>query len=148
MVNALPYHCGGNLEEAGKEFDKALAFDRQSTISRGWYTYYLFTVGRQEEALRQITLNREERIDNSYAHALSGIYLCRVGRFEDAERAFTQAIALDRNYWLTHYGMTLLYLSTGKREQAEPQAKRLEALTEPDEYERLIRQINLSAKRE
>src|SRR5207249_1949573 len=42
MVRGLLYFCGGNQDAAAKEFENALRLDRQSVISRGWYTYFLF----------------------------------------------------------------------------------------------------------
>jgi tetratricopeptide (TPR) repeat protein len=145
MVRALLHYCDGDMEKAGEQFDIALTLDRQSTISRGWYTQYLFATGRQEEALRLAAQYADERIDNSQAHVLHGIYLNQAKRYEEAERAFTQALALDRNCWIAHYGLTQLYLATGDRERAQEHAKRLEALTEPAEFEHMMRRLNLKA---
>ena len=77
-------------------------------------------------------------------HALHGVYLCKAGHYEEAERAFAQALELDRNCWPAHYGITQLYLSTGRQEQAAEHSKRLEALVEPAEYEDMMRRLNLS----
>jgi tetratricopeptide (TPR) repeat protein len=135
MVRGLLHYCDGNLEKAGKEFEIALSLDRRSTISRGWYTQYLFAIGRQEEAVKLMALNADERVDNAQAHALHGIYLSQAQKYPEAEKAFAQALALDRNCWPAHFGMTRLCIATGREHQAKEHAKRLESLVEPAEYE-------------
>jgi Flp pilus assembly protein TadD len=143
MVRGLLNYCDGDLDNAGKEFDTALALDRQSTVSRGWYTQYLFAVGRQEEALQLVGLYADERADNAQAHGLHGIYLTQAGKYEEAEKVFAQALHLDRNCWAAHYGMAKLCIVTGRGHQAKEHTKRLEALVEPAEYEDMQRRLSL-----
>jgi Tfp pilus assembly protein PilF len=142
MVCGLLYFCGGNQDAAAKEFENALKLDRQSVISRGWYTHFLFATGRHEEAVLQIGLEADERVDNSQAQALHGIYLCKTNRFKEAELVLTQALELDRNCWVAHYGMTQMYLATGKQELVYEHSKRLAELVEPWEYEDMRRRLS------
>ena len=142
MVRGLLYFCGGDVPTAAKEFENALKLDRQSVIGRGWYTHFLFTTGRQEEAVAQLGLEADERPDNPEAQALHGIYLCKTNRFKEAERAFRQGLELDRNCWVAHYGMTQMYLATGKQELVYEHSKRLAELVEPWEYEDMRRRLN------
>jgi len=143
MVRALLQYCDGSLDEAGKEFDKALALDRQSTISRGWYTQYLFAIGRQEEGLRHVRLTAGDSVDNAQIQALHGVYLCKAGRFEEAQRALAQSLTLDRNCWAAHWGSALLNVSTGDQERAMEHVKRFQELVEPEEYQNIIRMLEL-----
>jgi tetratricopeptide (TPR) repeat protein len=137
-------HCAaGRMDEAGKAFDIALTLNRQGTVSRGWYIHYLFAIGRQQEAVRLIGLETEDRADNAPLHALHGIYLCHAQQYEEAERAFAEAFVLDRNCWFAHFGMAQLCTATGRPRQAEEYAKRLEALLEPTEYAFVKRKLNL-----
>ncbi|MGH9665212.1 MAG: tetratricopeptide repeat protein [Bryobacteraceae bacterium] len=92
MVSGLLYTCAGNLDAARGEFEIALNLDRQSTISRGWYVYFLFADGEQEEALRLVALVADEHATNPQAHAMHGVYLSNAGHYEEAERAFAQAL--------------------------------------------------------
>ena len=69
------------------------------------------------------------------AQAFLGLYLVEGKRYGEAERAFEQSLALDRNCWPAHYGLTKLHLAAGNKEQAREHMKRLEALIEPDEYQ-------------
>jgi tetratricopeptide (TPR) repeat protein len=143
MVSGLLYTCAGNLDAARGEFEIALNLDRQSTISRGWYVYFLFADGQQEEALRLVALVADEHTTNPQAHAAYGMYLFKSERFDEAERAYAQALALDRNCWIAHFGLTQLYASTAREERAREHSKRVEALLEPSEYEDMMRRLNL-----
>lgn len=121
----------------------ARALDRQATIGWGWYTNFLFRIGREEEAVRLQGLFAEEKAGNAEAQAMHGIYLTTAKRYEEAERAFAQSLTLDRNCWPAHYGMTQLYLATGKQRKAEEHLKRLKALVEPEEYKDLKNRLGI-----
>jgi hypothetical protein len=143
-VRGLLHTCAGELDTAGKEFDLALKLDRQATVSRGSYVHFLFETGRQEEALRLFALVVDEQASDPQAHAVYGIYLAKAGHYEEAEKALSQALALDRNCWPAHYGMTQMYQELGNRKKATEHAKRLEALVEPAEYEDMTRRLGLT----
>jgi tetratricopeptide (TPR) repeat protein len=134
-VRGLLHVCAGDMEKAKKEFTAALKRDRQSTIRRGWYTYFLIRTGREEEALKLVGLVAEEHASNAQAQAVWGFYLLEAKRYGEAEGAFSGSLALDRNCWPAHYGLTKLHLATGNQEQASEHRKRLEALVEPAEYQ-------------
>lgn len=144
-VRGLLFMANGELEKAQKEFDGALALDRQATIDWGWYTLFLLQVGKEEEAVRLQGLVADEKASNAGFQALHGILLTNVKRYEEAERAFTQALTLDRNSWPAHYGMAQMYLATGKQRKAEEHLKRLKTLVEPEEYEDLKRRLGIKA---
>ena len=144
MVRGLLHTCAGEYEKAGKEFESALNLNRHGTISRGPYMNFLFATGRHEEALRLFALVVEEQASSPHVHALHGIFLCTAGHYEEAERALSQALALDRNCWPAHYGLAQLYAATGKQEKAQEHSMRLEALVEPAEYEDMMRRLNES----
>jgi tetratricopeptide (TPR) repeat protein len=145
-VRGLLFMANAERDKAKGEFESALALDRQSTISRGWYTLFLFQNGTQEEALRLQRLLAEEKAANADAQAIYGVYLTKANRHEEAERAFTQSLTLDRNCWGAHYGMTQLYLATGKQRKAEEHLRRLKALVEPTEYEDLKRRLGIEPR--
>jgi tetratricopeptide (TPR) repeat protein len=145
-VRGLLFMAGGESEKAAKEFDRALTVDRRATISRGLYTLFLFQMGKEEEAVRLQSLEAEESASDAEIQAIHGIYLTRAKRYEEAEKAFTQSLTLDRNCWGAHYGMTQLYLATHKGELALAHAKRLETLVEPSEFEDLKNRLGIKPR--
>jgi Flp pilus assembly protein TadD len=141
-ARARLHFCTNDFDAAGKEFDVALALDREKTLYDGWYAYFLFMSGREEEAARLEGESANERIDDPIAQAAHGIALCKANRFVKAERAFKKAFELDRNCWPAHYGMTLLHLSTGNRERARSHTERLQSLLEPADFEIVMKRLN------
>ena len=141
-IRGLLHYCAGDMDKAKKEFNAALKRDRQSTISRGWYTHFLLRTGREEEALKLVGLVAEEHASSAPAQAFLGLYLIEAKRYGEAERAFEQSLALDRNCWPAHYGLTVLHLTTGNPERAGEHLKRLEALVEPAEYQMILSKLN------
>jgi tetratricopeptide (TPR) repeat protein len=144
MLRGFLHTCGNDLDAARKEFDIALKLDYQSTVKRGWYIHFLFIGREQEEALRLLGLEAAESFNDPAVLAAYGMYLCKASRFEDAERALRHALGLDRNYWPAHWGIVLLCLSTGRPKTAQAHARLLELLLEREDYEFLMRQVNLN----
>ena len=143
MVRGFLHICGNNLDAAGKEFDIALKLDHQSTVTGGWYIHFLFIAGEQEEALRLLGLEAAERFDDPAVLAAYGMYLWKANRFEDAERTLRHALGLNRNYWPAHWGLVRLCLSTERPKTAQAHAQFLETLLQREDYEFLMRQVNL-----
>ena len=142
-VRGLLHFVGGAMDKAKKEFGIALRLDRSATISRGWYTLFLVATGKEQEAARLQAIKSEENVSNAQTQAMYGLYLSKAKRFDDAERSFEQSLALDRNCWPAHYGLTQLYLAMGNQEKAIHHAKRLESLVEPAEYEAMKNRLGL-----
>ena len=144
MLRGFLHTCGNDLDAARKEFDIALKLDHQSTVSGGWYVHFLFISGEQEEALRLLGLEAAESFDDPAVLAAYGMYLWKANRFEDAERTLRHALGLDRNYWPAHWGLVRLCLSTERPKTAQAHAQFLETLLEREDYEFLMRQVNLN----
>jgi len=142
-LRALLHFTLGETQKAKKEFDKALELNRPATISRGWYTHFLFYTGHEEQALRLLALQAEEHIDDAPTQAVYGTYLMRAHRHEEAEQAFEKSLALDRNCWIAHYGLTQMYRELGDKQKADEHAKRVEELVEPSEFEYLKPRLSL-----
>ena len=141
-VRGVLYTIEGNFIAAKKEFGIALRLDRGATIKRGWYTLFLQATGKAQEAAKLQGLNSEEDVSNAPAQAVYGLFLLKAGQLKEAERAFTQSLALDRNCWFAHFGMTQLSLETGNQQKARDHAKRLESLVEPAEYRTILSRLN------
>jgi Flp pilus assembly protein TadD len=138
-VRGMLHAFVGDRKAAQKAFDKALELDRQATISRGGYASFLFRTGREEQAVRLTALEADEHADNAQVHAVHGLYLTRAHRHEEAGRAFSKSLMLDRNCWIAHYGLWQMYLALGETENAEAHARHLEALVTPEEFAFLSR---------
>ena len=147
MVRGLLHICANDFDAARKEFDIALTLDRRSTISRGSYVYFLFMAGEQEEALKLLQLKAAEDVGDPKTLAIYGIHLCKANRFEEAERALRHALGLDRNYWPAHWGIVLLCISTRRPKTAQAHAQLLETLLEREDYELLMRNVDLKPEK-
>lgn len=145
-LRAVLYYSIGDRVKAKAEFERALELNREATISRGMYLHFLFHTGKEEQALRLMAMQAEERADSAPMHAIYGIYLSHAHRHEEAERALAKSLLLDRNCWPAHYGMTQMYLALGNQEKTEEHGKRLEALVEPAEFEDLKRRLTQKAR--
>jgi Flp pilus assembly protein TadD len=132
-LRALLHFIQGDVKSARSQFEKALKLNRQATVSRGWYVQFLFKTGHEEQAVRLIAAEADERADRAPLHALHGVYLTTAHRHEEAARAFDKSLKLDRNCWLAHFGLTKMYLALGNQARADEHAKRLESLTDPSE---------------
>ena len=145
-LRALLHFTLGETQKAKEEFDKALELNRPATISRGWYTHFLFFTGHEEQALRLLALQAEEHIDDAPTQAVYGTYLMRAHRHEEAEQAFEKSLALDRNCWIAHYGLMQMYRELGDQTKANEHAKRVEELVEPAEFEDLKRRVDAPSR--
>jgi tetratricopeptide (TPR) repeat protein len=136
----------GDRKAAEKAFARALEMNRPATISRGGYVGFLFRTAREEQALRLFALEAEERADNAQVHAVYGIYLTHAHRHEEAERAFSKSLMLDRNCWAAHYGLTQMYQALGNHEKAVEHEQRLEELLEPGELQQMRQALSNKAE--
>lgn len=75
--------------------------------------HFLFQTGKEEQALRLMALQAEDRADSAPLHAAHGVFL--TSAHEEAERAFGKSLELDRNCWLAHYALTEMYSALGSR---------------------------------
>ncbi len=144
ILRGVLHMCSNNLDAARKEFDIALKLDHQGTVNRGWYLHFLFVSGQQEEALRLLGLEAAESFDDPAVLAAYGMFLWKANRFEEAEGALRHALGLDRNYWPAHWGLVRLCLSTERPKAAHAHAQFLETLLQREDYEFLMRQVNLN----
>jgi TolB-like protein/tRNA A-37 threonylcarbamoyl transferase component Bud32/Tfp pilus assembly protein PilF len=95
--------------EAEPYFQKAIAINPQSSLSRVYYSLILAAMGRGEEAVAQTT--RACQIDplSPFIHALTALALWILRRFDSAERMAQHALELQPGslYGLLTHGMSL-----------------------------------------
>lgn len=146
-AQAAIFYCNRQFDEAGKAFETASGIDRARTLNCGWYAYFLRATGKEEETLALAKSYLDEHIDDAMAHATYAVHLFRTKRLDEAERALMEAMRIDRNCWLAHHLMVCLYVASGRREEALTQAKRLEPLLDPNEYQELMRKLSLDSEK-
>lgn len=140
-ICGLLHLCNRDFDAAKQEFEIALALDRNSTISRGWYVGFLLESGQQEQALRLFRVYADEHVDDPYIRALYGVLLCKANHHPEGERVLTEALTLDRNCWTAHYGLALHSVLNRNQDKLTRHTKRLQELLEPDELESVMREL-------
>jgi type IV pilus assembly protein PilF len=96
---ALLYQVDGELREAESHFKKALRYDSNFSMARTNYGAFLYQRERYQEALEQFERASQDLTYNrrSFALANYGRAALKLGENEGAEKAFTRALALDKN---------------------------------------------------
>lgn len=145
MLRGFLHGLSGDTDAAAKEFGKALDLDHEGTVRDSYYMHFMIATGKREEALREFRVYADGNPDDRNMLAAHGVFLFKANQLAEAEQAFQQALALDRNYWLAHYGLAFLHVSAGRWDQATEHIKRLEVLTEPKEFEDFMRRLQLQA---
>ncbi|MCW8125334.1 type IV pilus biogenesis/stability protein PilW [Microbulbifer halophilus] len=119
---ALLYQEQDETDVAEDHFEKALRYGDDFSMAKVNYGAFLYRQERYEEALelfreasRDLDYNRR-----SYAYANLGRTAARLGREEEAEKAYTRALALDNNLARAMLALAELKYDAG----AYPEAKR------------------------
>ncbi|WP_250459902.1 type IV pilus biogenesis/stability protein PilW [Microbulbifer litoralis] len=119
---ALLYQSQGELDVAESHFKKALRYGDDFSMAKTNYGVFLYQQERYEEALE---LFREASADlrynrRSYALANLGRTALKLGRVEEAEKAYTRALALNEGMPQALLELAELKFDAG----AYPEAKR------------------------
>lgn len=96
---ALLYQVDGELEVAESHFKKALRYGDDFSMAHTNYGVFLYQQERYEEAYEQFRIASEDLTYNrrSFALANLGRAAVKLGRPEEAETAYTRALALNEN---------------------------------------------------
>jgi TolB-like protein/Tfp pilus assembly protein PilF len=95
--------------EAEPYFQKAIALNPRSSLSRAWYGLFLATEGRAEDAMAQTTQACQMDPLSPLIHSLSSVVLYTLTRFDEAERVAHHALELQPGYLmgLGRHGLAL-----------------------------------------
>jgi len=107
-----------DFDVAEKSFTKAIALNPGNERARTSYAKFLRAMGRNGEALEQIT--RATELDPLYFGKYSetiAIYAA-MDRYDEAVAAYEKAIAISPDIWSVHYHLLRMYLKQGKRDRA------------------------------
>lgn len=88
---------------AETEFRRAIELNPSYAVAHQWYAELLSTLGRSEEAIREVEIARRLDPLSVSINAFVGYMLYRVREFARAEREIVQAIELDPNLPVPHW---------------------------------------------
>lgn len=118
---AMLYQRDGEIAEAESHFKKALRYDGNFSMARTNYGVFLYRQQRYKEALAQFKRSAADLRypRRSYALANYGRAALKLGQPEEAEQAFTRALALDRNLTLALLELAELKFNAGEYARAK-----------------------------
>ncbi len=118
--------------EAEKEFKRSIELNPHYAIVRLWYSRFLRSHGRYDEALAQIKKGYEE---DSLSLPISGNLaeiLMEQGDVNGAIEQNNKTLEIDPNYWAAHQGLAYGYLKLGRNAEALAQVQKIAELLNGD----------------
>jgi tetratricopeptide (TPR) repeat protein len=119
------YSCGlyaFNFErdwrQAGPHFERAVAINPRSSLAQAYYSIFLATEGRAEEAASHMALACQLDPLSPFMHAIAGGALFAVKRFDAAERAARHSLELQTDYPLGLWVHGIALCGLGRSEDA------------------------------
>ena len=111
--------------EAERRFGLAMAHPTISCHVRLWYAlFYLFSVGRTEEARRQMDQALEEDPLYQMSYYVRAQVLNGLGRYDEVEAACRKAVEIDPQFWLGWQYLGLMTAIQGRHAEARDCAER------------------------
>ncbi len=120
IINNLSW----NWAESEKEFKRAIELNPNYPTARHWYSRYLRTVGRFDEALTQI---RQAHETDSLSLAINDNLaenLMEHGDLNGAIEQCNRSLELDPNYGAAHRTLASAYLTQGRKAEALVEAQK------------------------
>ena len=108
------------LEEAEKEFKRALELNPTHLQARVWYGHFYLTVTRQnfKGGIEQLKIATENDPLSSYAHACYSLTFTTKDKFDEAISSAKYAVELDSESWVARYALGNAYHWSGKLNKA------------------------------
>ncbi|MDH2924783.1 type IV pilus assembly protein PilF [Nicoletella semolina] len=146
---ALAYLGQFDYPKAKENIDKAIAHDPNDYLPHSVLAYYFQQIGEQDKAentyKQALSLSQVQGSSHQYdPHILNnyGAFLCKYGRYSEAEQLFTQALESELPYY--HQADTLENVALCAN-QARDNDRQQQALTQLEKLEP-ARASNLRAK--
>ncbi|MEX2470361.1 MAG: type IV pilus biogenesis/stability protein PilW [Pseudohongiellaceae bacterium] len=119
-VIALVLQTEGDLDLAEENFRRAIALDRDNSRARNNYAVLLFGQGRYREAYEQLQPVTQDVNYPGRAIAFEnlGRAALRIGEEDDAVRAFTRALQLNTNLYVSSLELAILRADRGEWDAA------------------------------
>lgn len=117
----LAYLEEGQWERARHHLETAVQIAPKYYRSRLSFAHYLQAVGEEQQAELQYKMALRHSPKNGDVYNNYGVFLCREARFDDAQRAFAQAIVQPQYYSLsaTYENAALCALKAGDKNDAK-----------------------------
>lgn len=107
-----------NWAEAEKEYLRAIELNPNYPTAYHWYGHYLTAMGRQTEALAQIT--HAQRLEPLSLPIKAGLgwhfYLMR--QYEQAINEYRQTLDMEQNFYLARFLLAMVYVQVGRYDEA------------------------------
>src|SRR5262249_10556845 len=103
-----------NWKPAEPGFQKSIALNPSNEKAHAWFAAYLTSLGRHQEAIREINLSREldPFSDIANASVVRTLYYAR--QYEQAVEEAHKAELLDPDYPRTHFWLGRVYAQLGR----------------------------------
>ena len=123
-----------NFPESEKEFKRAIELNPNYATAHHWYSEYLLSMGREDEALAEIKRAQELDPLSLIINAILGIVHAVRGEPEQAVTQLKKTIEMDPNFARAHLFLAEVYRKKGMYEEAiDEQEKHLILLGLPAE---------------
>jgi len=120
IINNLSW----NWAESEKEFKRAIELNPNYATARHWYSRYLRTAGRFNEALTQIRQAHETDPLSLAINDNLAENLMEQGDLNSAIEQCKRSLELDPNYWAAHRTLASAYLKQGRNAEALVEAQK------------------------
>jgi serine/threonine protein kinase/Tfp pilus assembly protein PilF len=132
---------------AEREFARALALNPNDAPAHEYYSWYLISMGRVDQAIQEGQRAVELDPLSAEIHSLLGWDFYYARRYDRAVAEFHKCLELDPNYWLGYYLLGQAYAQQGKLDDAiAAQQKSTATLTNSWALEELARDYALARK--
>ena len=109
--------------EAEREFGKALKANPNYVTAHHWYSIHLCSVGRLDEAIRELKIAEELDPLSPIIHAWAGQLYFFARQYEIALKELDKVLDLDPSSRLVHYSRRDLYLAKGMFDEASAELR-------------------------
>jgi len=109
-----------NLEDAEREFKKALALNPLNIQARVWYSlfYLTFALSNFKEGIEQSKIAIENDPLSPYAFSCYGLVLAAANKTKESIKISKSAVALEQSSMLARHTLSHCYLCSGQLENA------------------------------
>ena len=123
------HHYDWEWDDAGREFDRAVALSPNYALAHVWRANYLMSLNRLDEALASVKKAQELDPMSMVVNTNVGWVLQYAGRTREAIDAYRIALALDPDYVQAHQRLAGAYLEIGQPGDAVKEAEKVVKLT-------------------
>ena len=103
---------------AEREFKRAIELKPNYATAHQWYSFYLSTMGRVEEAIVEIKRAQELEPLSLFINSDVGVAFYRAGQYDQAIEQLRKTIEMDPNFAYARYNLGVAYEQKGMYEEA------------------------------